>query len=238
MRVTRNSEITRPDAAPVPSFDNILAQAGYHTEYYGKWHAPYKLASTYQNQVRPTNQGKGAPSTVTTKSDAFRQFVKRNVAPRPPGDGELLDHGSGRPYVPDIAAWQRSVQALRRSQGLIESPQNEVYGRLDLPSEFGRAAFAVKEAMQALEQIKDRPFSLTCSIGPPHPPFLVSEPYHGMYPPETLSLPLSIMDPMINSPYRKKTSSNPTHGYRNPELVRRMKANYYGVSIPRQSRGL
>ena len=28
VRVTRNSEINRPDAAPVPSFDNILARGG------------------------------------------------------------------------------------------------------------------------------------------------------------------------------------------------------------------
>ncbi len=229
VRVTRNSEINRPDAAPVPSFDNILAHAGYHTEYYGKWHAPYKLASTYKNRVRPTNKNKGAPSTVTTQSDAFRQFVERNVTPRPTADGELLDDRSGRPYVPDLAVWQRSVQAFRRSRGLIEPPENEVYGRLDLPSEFGRTAFAVKEAMQALEQIKDRPFSLTCSIDPPHPPFLVSEPYHSMYPPETLSLPLSMGDSMGNSPYRKRASSHQAHGYRNPDMVRRMKANYFGL---------
>ena len=229
VRMTRNSEINRPDAAPVPSFDNILAHTGYHTEYYGKWHAPYKLASTYKNRVRPTNKNKGAPSTVTTQSDAFRQFVKRNVTPRPPDAGELLDDRSGRPYVPDLAVWQRSIQAFRRSRGLIEKPTDRVFGRLDLPSEFGRTAFAVKEAMQALEQIKDRPFSLTCSIAPPHPPFLVSEPYHSMYPPETLSLPLSMTDSMVNSPYRKKASSNQAHGYRNPDMVRRMKANYYGL---------
>ena len=229
VRVTRNSEINRPDAAPVPSFDNILAHAGYHTEYYGKWHAPYKLASTYENPVRPSNKNKGAPSNVSTQLAAFRQFVARNVTPRPPGDGELLDDRSGRPYVPDLAVWRPSVQAFRRSRGLIELSENEVYGRLVLPSEFGRTAFAVKEAMQALEQIKDRPFSLTCSIGPPHPPFLVSEPYHSMYPPETLSLPLSMGDSMINSPYRKEASSHQARGYRNPDRVRRMKANYYGL---------
>ena len=139
VRVTQNSEITRPDAAPIPSFDNILARAGYHTEYYGKWHAPYKLASTYENRVRPTGKNKGAPSTVTTQSDAFRQFVERNVTPRPPGDGELLDDNSGRPYVPDLAVWQRSVQSFRRSRDLIESPKNEVYGRLDLPSDYPEA---------------------------------------------------------------------------------------------------
>ena len=112
---------------------------------------------------------------------------------------------------------------------MIESPESEGYGRLDLPSEFGRTAFTVKQAMQALERVRDRPFSLTCSIGPPHPPLLVSEPYHSMYPPETLSLPLSMGDPMINSPYWKKASSDQAKGYRHPDKVLRMKANYYGL---------
>ena len=100
VRVTRNSEINRRDAAPVPSFDNILARAGYHTEYYGKWHAPYKLASTYKNPVRPTGRNQG-PEDYSPQGEAFRQFVQKNVTPRPPGDGELLDERSNRPYVPD-----------------------------------------------------------------------------------------------------------------------------------------
>ena len=230
VRVTRNSEINRPDAAPVPSFDNILAHAGYHTEYYGKWNAPYKLALTYWNPVRPMSRDHGAPSAVPTEGEAFRQFVQKNVTPRSLGKGKLLDKRSNRPYVPDLTDWQQRVQEYRPGRGsVIEQKESEVSGRLDLPSEFGRTAFAVKEAIRALEQIKARPFSLTCSIGPPHPPFLVSEPYHSMYPPEALSLPLSTGDSMVNSPYQKRASSRQAKGYRNPDLVRRRKANYYGL---------
>ena len=230
VRVTRNTQIQRADAAPVPSFDNILAGAGYRTEYHGKWHAPYRLASTYQNQVRPTNPNEGAPVTALTQSEAFRQFVERNVPPRPPGEGELLDAVSGRPYVPDLASWSQSPEALESGRGAMAlPPEDEIFGRLDLPSEFGRTAFAVKEATEALERIKEGPFSLTCSIDPPHPPFLVSEPYHSLYPPETLSLPPSMGDPMTHSPYRDKISSNQDSAYRDPDLVRRMKANYYGM---------
>ena len=229
VRVTRNSEINRPDAAPVPSFDNILARGGYHTEYYGKWHVPYKLAATYENRVLPTGRDGGAPSTVPTQGEAYRKFVARNVTPRPPGDGELLDKRTGRPYVPDLAVRQRGVPTGRRSRALTESPDSEAYGRLDLSSEFGRTAFTVRQTMQALERVRDRPFSLTCSIDPPHPPLLVSEPYHSMYPPETLALPLSMGDSMINSPYRKRASSAQAKGYRHPDKVLRMKANYYGL---------
>ena len=230
IRVTRNSDINSREVAPVPSFDNILARAGYHTEYYGKWHAPYRLAATYKNQVRRSGRNDGAPSTVPTQNDAFRQFVERNVPPRPPGDGELLDETSSRPYVPDLTDWQRRAQEYRPGGGsVIEQQESKISGRLDLPSEFGRTAFTVKETLQALERIQDRPFSLTCSIGPPHPPLLVSEPYHSMYPPETLSLPLSLTDSMLNSPYQKKASLHQAKGYRNPDFVRRMKANYYGL---------
>ena len=112
---------------------------------------------------------------------------------------------------------------------MIEKPDYQVYGRLDLPSEFGRTAFTVKETMEALERVQDRPFSLTCSIGPPHPPFLVSEPYHSMYDPEKLGPPASLNDPLLNSPYARRGASDEARGYRNPDVVRRMKANYYGL---------
>lgn len=41
---------------PGPSFDNILHDRGYKSQYYGKWHAPYKMARTCDNKVADVGQ--------------------------------------------------------------------------------------------------------------------------------------------------------------------------------------
>ena len=79
--VVRNSDINSKEILSVPSFDGILARAGYHTEYYGKWHAPYRLAATYRNEVRPHSENQGAPADVPTRSEALRRFIDTHVAP-------------------------------------------------------------------------------------------------------------------------------------------------------------
>ncbi len=228
--VKRNSDLNSNKARPLPTFDNILTRAGYHTEYYGKWHAPYSMTQTYENQVRPSGKRRGVPDTVPSQVVAFRQFVETNVKSRSPGAGELLDPRSNRPYVPDSIdpRWRAQEHSLSATS-MARNRDREMYGRLDLPREFSRTAFVVKEAMEALERIKHRPFSLTCSINSPHPPMLLSEPYHGMHPPETLALPVSISGSLINSPYRNRGLSDRKRGYQNPHVVRRMKASYYGL---------
>ena len=62
-----------------------------------------------------------------------------------------------------------------------------MYGRLEMPAEFSRTAFTAKEGLAALERLKDGPFTLTISFGPPHPPMVVSEPYYSLYPPDSHS---------------------------------------------------
>ena len=53
-----------------------------------------------------------------------------------------------------------------------------------VPAKFSQTAFTAKEGIAALERLKDGPFTLTISIGPPHPPTVVSEPYYSLYAPD------------------------------------------------------
>ena len=69
------------------------------------------------------------------------------------------------------------------------------YGCLDVPPEHTHTAYTAKEGLEALDRLKDGPFTLTVSIGPPHPPMVLPRPYYGMYPADKLTAPASIGDP-------------------------------------------
>jgi arylsulfatase A-like enzyme len=221
-RVRNNADANRTDAPPFPSFDQILLHNGYRGEYHGKFHSPYRLALDYTQPVRWLN-GKNRPPgsrADMSESEAFFQFVAERTAGGSVKPGQLtsrhgtytpipLDENYGKPPVP------RASQA-------------GMYGRLDVPRECSLTAFTAKEGIAAMERLKDGPFTLTISIGPPHPPMIVSEPYFSLYPPETIPVPASISDPLSNSPYGVGNRGK-DEAYRNPTNIRQMTSIYYGM---------
>ena len=248
--VLGNNDCNPDSGADVKTFDNLLAGAGYHTEYYGKWHTPFKFASTYANPVRQT--GKHArDAKIPGQAAAYKAYVEKHVAPREPARGELLDKGSGRPYTPDRLDWRYGLdmaeidtrlreakQAARRAgkdpkkvkvKGGNLGSQAGSYGCLDVPPAHSRTAFVAGEVLAALDRMKDKPFSLTCSFGPPHPPMILPRPYYGMYPARDIDVPKSIDDPMRNSPYAARAVQDEMKRYRDKAHVRQMRSNYYGM---------
>ena len=248
--VLGNNDCGPTDGADVPTFDNVLAKNGYHTEYYGKWHAPYKFAATYKNPVRQTGKH-SRNAAVPGQGAAYKAYVAKNVKPRPPSKGELLDNGSGRPYTPDALDWRYGMdvaefekrmrearQAARRAgknprkvkrKGLDLTSQAGTYGCLDVPPAYTRTAFVAGEVLAALDRVKDRPFSLTCSFGPPHPPMVLPKPYYGMWPAKDIDPPVSNHEAMTNSPYAARAAQAEMKRYRNKSHVRQMMSNYYGM---------
>jgi len=248
--VLGNNDCESTDGADAETFDNLLAGHGYHTEYYGKWHAPFKFAATYKNAVRQTGKhSRGA--AVPGQAEAYRAYLAKYVTPRQPRKGELLDKGSGRPYVPDELDWRYGMgaaelderarqarQADRRAgkgpkrskpKGLNLASQAGSYGCLDVHAAHTRTAFVAGEVIAALERVKDKPFSLTCSFGPPHPPMILPKPYYGMFPAGEIAPPESIDDPMANSPYAARAARAEMKRYRNKANVRQMMSDYYGM---------
>ncbi len=222
VRVPRNKDCEHDDGADVPTFDNLLARAGYNTEYHGKWHTPYKFAATYRNPVRQTGkQASGADIPGTAA--AYRTWLEEHVPPREARAGELIDAYSRRPYRPDPLDW-RFGQAPD-----AKGAQSGTHGCLDVPAEYSRTAFTALAVLDALDRIEERPFSLTCSFGPPHPPLVVPTAYHGMYPAAQIPVPASNDDPMDNSPYSERAASEEMQRYRNGAHVRQMISNYYGM---------
>ena len=166
--------------------------------------------------------GKKAPpgcKATTSESEAYRSYLEKNVPKRPLRPGELLqangiytaielDERFGKPDAP-------------------KGSQAESYGRLEAPAEHSLAAFTAKEGLAALDRLKGGPFTLTISIGPPHPPMIVSEPYYSMYPPQSIPVPASIGDLRTNSPYADRSGEGVL--YRRPPLIQQMTSIYYGM---------
>lgn len=219
-RVTGNNDIDLPGVAPFPSFDQILLRNGYKGEYHGKYHSPYHLALDYTQPVLWLNGKKAPPGSkaTTSESEAFRAWLEQNVPQRELKPGELKQ--SVGIYTP-IELDERYNKA-----NTPKPSQAESYGRLETPKDYSLTAFTAKHGLEALERLKDGPFTLTISIGPPHPPMITPEPYYSMYPPQSIPAPASLNDPRTNSPYAEN-DDNPL--YRRPLLIKQMKSIYYGM---------
>jgi len=238
-KVTDNKEITRDDLPDFVTFDQILLRNGYHGEYHGKYHSPYKMAFDYNWPVRWVN----GPRPDGSKADmaegwAFKAYIEAHVPARPLKPGELLANMYGRPYTPDpidgaFGMTQAEVDKLGRGKQVkrnLEIGQGTTYGCLDVPPEHTLTAWTVKEGLEGLERLHKTggPFTLTISIGPPHPPMALPRPYYGMYPSDSIPAPASLNDRRENSPYTRRYNDDP-NPYRDPAKVRQMISDYYGL---------
>jgi arylsulfatase A-like enzyme len=224
VNVTGNGDYDSPYVLDAPTFDSVLADAGCHTEYYGKWHTPYQFAANYENYVRQT--GKYTPEGGTSQKAAYIEWLDQFVANRDPVPGELIDKGSNHPYLMDPADWNYG-----KLPGEVTTySQAGEYGKLDIPHEFSRMAFTVEETLEALARLKDTtPFSLTCSMGPPHPPMVSPTPYYGMYPSAECPLPASFDEDMTGSPYQARAADPEMMHYRDETVVRYATSDYYAL---------
>src|SRR5210317_75342 len=90
-------------------------------------------------------------------------------------------------------------------------------------------AFQARQTLEALERLKDETFSITCSFHFPHSPMLTPKPYYGMYQVEDMIPPVSINDNMQNSPYLSSNSRTKRTEYADPDKIKYMISEYYGI---------
>ena len=235
-KVLENKDLDRSDLPDFPSFDQVLFGNGYKGEYHGKWHSPYKYALEYATPVKWVN-GPRPPGSKAELNEgrAFLKYLDEHVPKRELLPGEQLANMYDRPYRPDpldgaYGLPPAEVQKLMRSKDAgreAQVGQGYSYGCLDVPPEHTMTAWTVKEGLEALERLKGGPFTLTVSIGPPHPPMVLPKPYYGKYPPSEMPVPASIDDPRDGSPYLKTGNAPPS--YRDKDKVRQMISNYYGL---------
>ena len=212
----------------MPTFDEILAENGYHCEYYGKWHSQTSHTKVYNN---PKSHSKDGKSVFMHGGQRYvyldylnDKFPKRELKP-----GELYDIFSERPYMKDPLD---NCYDMSYEEFLAQQParrQNDTHGELMIPREHSLTAFQAKETIEAIERLKEKPFSITCSFNFPHPPILPTAPYYNMYPAEDIEPPVSLMDDMTNSPYQSASERLERTEYADPERIKYMISNYYGL---------
>ena len=213
---------------PMPTFDELLSKKGYRCEYVGKWHGPEFHAEVYQNPERKAKNGKSvfAPGGLTALYMDYLngKYPRENLKP-----GELYDTFTDRPYIPNPLDKRYGKQDSAVPRAIKKNSQPDLHGELQTPSEHSFTAFQAKQTIEALERNKNNTFSITCSFHFPHAPMLPVKPYSIMYTVKDMPVPASIADPMLNSPYRSQNGRLENPEYADPEKIKYMIADYYGL---------
>lgn len=212
----------------MPSFDQILSENGYHCEYYGKWHAATSHANIYQNPVQTSNNGSSVFGPGG-QSHIWRDHLGTLGDIPVPGDGQFVDGMSKYPYNANPIdrfygmSWEQLVSSGQKHS------QPDQHGELTLDKEHTLTGFQAKQTLEAITRLKDSTFSITCSFHFPHSPMVLPPPYYGMYPVDEMVPPVSINDDMQNSPYINSNSRQNRTEYTDPEKVKYMISEYYGL---------
>jgi arylsulfatase A-like enzyme len=205
---------------PMKTYDEILSENGYECEYYGKWHTPTFRAKIYKNPV--TMAGIHKTELGPGHKEAYMQYLNPLYPDRELKKGELMDTLTDRPYLPD------PLDKRFGKDPNIKVGQADIHGVTTIPSQYHMPAFEAGEVIHALEKLKDKPFSITCSFHHPHPPYLATEKYIKMYPAQKMVPPASIQDDMANSPYlnmKKGTDKK----YSDPAMIQYFISEYYAL---------
>jgi arylsulfatase A-like enzyme len=212
----------------MPTFDEILTDEGYHCEYYGKWHTLSSHAGIYKNPLKESKSGKSVFGPGGQRY-IHLDFLDENIPVRDLEPGELYDKMSGRPYKTDPLDKHHGMTSEELIASNEKYPQCDMHGELQIPREYTLTAFQANQTIEAIRRLKDEPFSITCSFHFPHAPMLPPEPYYSIYPANEMVPPVSISDDMENSPYKKANGRTDNREYADPELIKYMISNYYGL---------
>ena len=218
---------------PQKTFDQILTESfGYHAEYYGKWHSPEFAASCYKNPVKVSKSGRsifGSNGDIRFFKDNYLDQVFPKPAISSLKSGELFDTFSERPYVPNILDKRYGMTQTQVDASGKSYAQPDLHGTITIPDEHSLTAFRAKQTLEALERLKNTTFSITASFHFPHAPMLPSKYYSDKYPVSSMTAPVSISDPMTNSPYIKSNSRQTLPEYADANKIKYLISDYYAL---------
>jgi len=226
--VIANKQAYLPDDGSLmqmKTYDEVLAENGYVCEYYGKWHTPFFRARVYKNPV--TAAGINKTEFGPGEKEAYVKYLNPHYPERPLKEIELMDTLTDRPYRPDPIDKRFNLVGPGKDSN-IKVGQSDIHGVTSIPSAYHISAFEAGMTLEAMDKLKDKPFSLTCSFHHPHPPYLAAKDYAAMYPPGKMIPPVSIDDDMADSPYRG-SKRNTNAKYSDPEMIQYFITEYYAM---------
>jgi arylsulfatase A-like enzyme len=233
------------------SYDKILNENGFFSEYHGKWHSPLSLAGIYKSNDESyfhhfgysiLANGKYGSSEKDNLSESIRKNAPFDISELK--DGLQFQRRFYRPYEPvtvDIKYGHPSPKSLLKKEQPEDLQANEAsdFGKLLLDSKYSQTSFQRDLVLQALDNAKKagKPFNITASISFPHPPMVATEPYFSKYrnsdnkPVKELEALIepSIKDNSPNSPYAVAVRRKNLGYYNDPDKITDMMAVYYGL---------
>jgi len=156
--------------------DAVLAEAGWATHHYGKWHLLDDDLPCYPDMF---GEHHGYAAEMAETFAAVRQR---------PG-GEWLDwYGWALPTTRSAPLREAVAKLAGRWDDKVHAPFITKMGRLDLPVEQNFDVRVADHVVRAVGELPE-PFSLTGSFNYPHDPNVVPSPYYERIDPAALDLP-------------------------------------------------
>ncbi len=221
-----------------PIFDQVLVDNGYYAEYHGKWHCPIQWTSCYEGfEWTPVGKQPNNNYKLTQLTNYMRMMAQKYNSMEYKQGVHLYDKHNGSFYTPDPIdgrVVKESEDFAKSKEDIIATRLSQAnnHGLLHIEDEDSETAYQTGLAIEAVKRASKtgQPFNVTLSINFPHPPMLPSPKYYNMYGAETMPIDGIIVDDYIDSPYRNPSArKNVKNPYGDPELVKYMMSNYFGL---------
>jgi arylsulfatase A-like enzyme len=214
------------------TYDEVLAANGYTCEYYGKWHSPESKAYVYANRPITCAGMTSHPVLGLGLKNYYMNWWKAGlkISTPPTQTGALSGAPGGLNYMPD------ALDARVIDPTLTSTVDYQNFGKILIDGAHSEPSMDTEHTIDAIERNKSKRFSIHCSFGPPHPPFVVSPPYYGSLNPANLSFPTNYFVNSSSSIYYRASELNSPYyaysiakmgAYQNPSTFRIFVARYY-----------
>ena len=163
----------------VVATEQILFDKGYETFHMGKWHLGQETnLRCYRKDAEKLSQ------------ESHKQYLKGlpEDAWDKPRSGEV--QAGDIAMMPEMAEFSKvwTAETNRSGQNL------SLIGRQLLKPEHTYESWLADRCVEEIRKYKDENFMITWSVSPPHPLWIVPEPYYSMYDPAKMVLPANFND--------------------------------------------
>ncbi|GKY99188.1 hypothetical protein MPSEU_000874200 [Mayamaea pseudoterrestris] len=233
-----NDPLAKRKVDSARTYDQLLFEQGYQAESYGKFHLPerwYRNTNDTQNAIMYNSYDLEMTTPIfvaeTRSVDGYRSQVEYWIAQdnitqsRQPG--MQRNPRSKNLYTP-LKMDPRYGQPYRKA-----TSNANVYGVDSLPALYSQATYTGLQGQLAMQRLaqQPKPWILTVSFEPPHPPRVASEEYARYYleNKEHILIPPNINNKFDNPWYRKQQEQSMAVGFRNPKRLQEASAIYMGM---------